>query len=513
MRTEMTRSLGVAGIVLMVVAAAAPITVVVANFPLILLESGSIGAPLMILAATLILLLFAVGFTWMTPHVPDAGAFYAYVHQGLGRRAGLGTAAVALLSYVLLTVSMTCYLGVQAGNLLALWTGIELPWWLISAVMIAVVGVLAHRRIDLSAAVLGVVLVLEILAVLAIDLGVLASGRELTPVPFSPAEALSGAPGLGLLFAFLGFFGFEATAVFRHEARDPLRTIPRATYVAVLLIGVLYTVSSWLVISGLGAEDALDAAAASPDSVVVALAGDVVAPIMRDVTQVLVVTSMFACMLGFHNIVSRYLFTLGRRGVLPSALGQVHQVHRAPSRASLSVTGITAVIVLVSALAQLDPVVEIYTWYSGLGAIGVIAMMALTALAVLRFGGRRAGAVTLAATGLGGLGLFVVLGISLANFPLMVGGTVAAIVCAALLVGAFLLGAVAGPTRSAGAPEDGDAGAGESDDGGPVDEAPVGGADEVVVWGFTGILLDRVLEAAGWARPWPKDDVRPAPLG
>ena len=42
---------------------------------------------------------------------------------------------------------------------------------------------------------------------------------------------------------------------------------------------------------------------------------------------------------------------------------------------------------------------------------------------------------------------------------------------------------------------------------------PVGGADEVVVWGFTGILLDRVLEASGWARPWPKDDVRPAPLG
>ena len=232
-------------------------------------------------------------------------------------------------------------------------------------------------------------------------------------------------------------------------------------------------------ISGLGAEDALDAAAASPDSVVVALAGDVVAPIMRDVTQVLVVTSMFACMLGFHNIVARYLFTLGRRGVLPSALGQVHPVHRAPSRASLTVTGITAAIVLVSALAQLDPVVEIYTWYSGLGAIGVIAMMALTALAVLRFGGRRAGAITLVATGLGGLGLFVVLGISLANFPLMVGGTVAAIVCAALLVGAFVLGAVAGPTRSTGAPEDGDAGAemtvGETT---VDDEAPVGGADE-----------------------------------
>ena len=84
---------------------------------------------------------------------------------------------------------------------------------------------------------LGVVLVLEVVAVVAIDLGVLFSGRELVGRTFSPAEAMSGAPGLGLLFAFLGFFGFEATAVFRNEARDPDRTVPRATYVAVLGVG------------------------------------------------------------------------------------------------------------------------------------------------------------------------------------------------------------------------------------------------------------------------------------
>lgn len=42
---------------------------------------------------------------------------------------------------------------------------------------------------------------------------------------------------------------------------------------------------------------------------------------------------------------------------------------------------------------------------------------------------------------------------------------------------------------------------------------PAGGRDEVVVWGFTGILLDLVLEAAGWAVPWDRTDIRPAPLG
>lgn len=132
------------------------------------------------------LLLFSGGYAWMTPHVPGAGAFCAYVDRGLGRRPGLGTAGVTLLSYLLLTVSTTCYLSFQAGNLVAASTGIELPWWLISGVMLLIVGLLGHRKIDLSAKVLGVVLVFEIIAVFTIDVGVLASGRELSAPPRSP---------------------------------------------------------------------------------------------------------------------------------------------------------------------------------------------------------------------------------------------------------------------------------------------------------------------------------------
>ena len=149
--TDLHRGLGVIGIVFMVVAAAAPITVVAANFPIIISVSGSLGAPLMILVATVILLLFAVGFSWMTPHVPDAGAFYSYIDRGLGRRAGLGAASIALFSYVLLTVSMTCYLGVQTGNLIELWTGTSLPWWLISAVASTWVSIVTSAIVLVSA--------------------------------------------------------------------------------------------------------------------------------------------------------------------------------------------------------------------------------------------------------------------------------------------------------------------------------------------------------------------------
>ena len=445
MHTTLERRLGVTGIVFMVIAAAAPITVVAANFPIIISISGSIGAPTMILAATAILLLFSVGYAWMTPRVPDAGAFYSYVHRGLGRRAGLGTAAIAVLSYVLLTVSMTCYLGVQAGNLIELWLGVAPPWWAISAVMLLIVGLLGYRDIELSAKVLGVVLVLEVIAVLAIDLGVLFSGAELSTSPLNPVEALQGAPGLGLLFAFLGFFGFEATAVFRNEAKDPDRTVPRATYVAVISIGALYFISSWLVIVGIGPDDAVVASTDAPDRVVIGLAANVIAPIVGDIVQVLVVTSMFACMLSFHNIVTRYLFTLGQRGVLPASLAVVHTRHRAPSAASLWVSIVTSVVVLVSALAQLDPVLEIYTWYSGAGALGVIWMMTLTSVAVLAFLRRERGRAPASpwvaiAAALGGLGLVGVLVISISNFPVLVGSTVSAVVWGAILLVAFILG-------------------------------------------------------------------------
>lgn len=207
--------------------------------------------------------------------------------------------------------------------------------------------------------------------------------------------------------------------------------------------------SSWLVISGLGVDDAVAIAQQNPDTAVIALAGEVIAPIMADVVQVLIVTSMFACMLAFHNIVTRYLFTLGQRGVLPRSLAVVHATHRAPSRASLWVSGTSTLIVAVSALAQLDPVLQIYTWYSGAGAVGVIFMMTLTSAAILGFAKNyrahatttpRANTGVLLATALGGIGLLLVLGISLWNFPFLVDGTTAAVIWGLVLSGFFLAG-------------------------------------------------------------------------
>ena len=99
------------GIVFMVIAAAAPLTVIGGNMPLAMGLGNGAGAPVGFLIAALVLLVFSIGFVTMTPYVPEAGAFFSYVTVGLGQRMGKGIAVVALIAYTAIQVGIYGYIG------------------------------------------------------------------------------------------------------------------------------------------------------------------------------------------------------------------------------------------------------------------------------------------------------------------------------------------------------------------------------------------------------------------
>ena len=140
--------------------------------------------------------------------------------------------------------------------------GPALPWWLFAAAAFAVTTFLGYRNIQLSSRVLAVLLTAEIAIVAMLDPVIVAQGGDhgLSNGIVNPSAIFSGSVGIGLLFAMISFVGFEATAIFRDEARTPERTIPRATYAALILIGVFYAVTSWALISGWGDEEAREPA-------------------------------------------------------------------------------------------------------------------------------------------------------------------------------------------------------------------------------------------------------------
>jgi amino acid transporter len=442
-----TRTLGVGGIVLMVVAAAAPLGFVAGSIPIVIGVSQSIAVPQYFVIATVLLLLFSVGFTAMSAHVRNAGAFYSYVLAGLGRVTGLGAATLAMGAYGLLVLAVNAYLGVVLNAFVLRASGLDVAWWIYSLVSLGLVAFLAYRDIELSSRVLGVLLVAETLVVVVLDVAVIASGGAEGPslAPFDPTQLQTGAPALGLMFAFFGFFGFEATAVFRGEARDPDRTIPRATFIAVIGIGLFYALSSWVVVIGAGSGSAVESASTSPATMVIDLAVRYVSPVVANVMQVLLLTSIFACVLAFHNVITRYQVTLGQHGVLPQSLARISPKHNAPSTASLTLSVITAGLTVALVLTGLDPIL-IYTWLTGASTLGIVALMALTSLAVIVYFRRsrdlsdRRPWATLVAPGAALVGLVAILLLVVANFSSLTGGVEAAVVLALLTVVAFLSG-------------------------------------------------------------------------
>ncbi|MCM0621065.1 APC family permease [Nocardioides bruguierae] len=452
---RLTGSLGPGAIVFMVVAAAAPLTVVAGTVPIGIAAGNGASFPATYVVCTLVLLLFAVGFTAMTKHVRSGGAFSTYIARGLGRPAGVGAALLAVVSYATIQLAVYGFIGAATGALVTGHGGPDLPWPVWSLLVLAVVGVLGYRHIDLSGKVLGVLLVAEVAVVLVMDVVIVARGggssEGLATAAFSPTSFTTGAPGIALIFAVAGYIGFEATAIFRDEARDPDRTVPRATYAALLVIGVFYAFSAWALVSWWGDAGAVARAAADPGTMVSETATLVLGSAVGDVVEVLLVTSVFAAILSFHNVLSRYLFTLGdpdsEVAVLPAGLARAHSKHASPHVASVATTVIGLVLLAGCAVAGLDPVNEIFTWFAGMAVVGLLALMLLTSLAALVFFSRHRGlapawsglvAPTLAVVGLG-----VLVVMTLDNLTLLVGGssTVAA-VFEVVLAGSFLVGAV-----------------------------------------------------------------------
>jgi amino acid transporter len=444
-------NLGVASIVFMVVAAAAPLGVIGGVVPLGIASGNGAGFPATFIASTVVLLFFAVGFTAMTPYVEEAGAFFSYVRKSLGTPAGIGIAFVALVSYVALEAGVYGLLGPAGAAVVELFEGPALPWWLFAALAFAVTTYLGYRNITVSSRVLGVLLTAEIAIVLVLDLVIVVRGGDhgLSTGIVNPTAIFSGSLGIGLLFAIISYVGFEATAIFRDEARTPERTIPRATYLALILIGVFYAITSWALISGWGDEAAVQHATDSGATFLGDSAQRYIGLVGADVITVLYFTSLFACILAFHNVASRYVFALSQRDVLPASLSQPHALHGSPHRASLWISGVVAAGILLAVLFNLDPAAQFYTWFAGATTVGVVVLMIATSVAVLVFFARdqRGHSVwrVRVAPVLGLVGLLGALVLILTNLKDLVGGSsVLAWVIVGVLVGALAVGVLIG---------------------------------------------------------------------
>lgn len=380
-------SIGLLHIVFFVVAAAAPLTAVVGATPVAFAFGNGAGVPGAFVLAGLLYLIFSAGFTAMSRHVGGAGAFYTYIAQGLGRPAGVGGALIALMTYTAVQCAIYALFGVFfAGTMAGL--GLDLPWFVWSLAALVLVHLAGQRNIAFSGKLLGVAMVLEVLILLVLDVGILIRGggpEGLTLSSFAPSVVFTPGLAVALVFVVGSFIGFESTAIFGEEARDPDRTIPRATFVAVGLITAFYAFSSWAIVQFYGPSQIQAAAEGGLETLYFTAAEQVLGGWAVVVMQALLLLSLFACVLSFHNTLNRYFFALGREGLLPHALGHVHPVHGSPARAGLVQSLTAAVLLGLFVIGGADPYAVVFSWMSGLAVLGILAVQVLVSVAILAY--------------------------------------------------------------------------------------------------------------------------------
>lgn len=409
-----------------------------------------IGVPIAFLGATGLMLLFAVGFTNMTRRVARPGAFYTYIAAGLGRPAGLGGSFLALTTYGFNVAAALVFSGIAINNLLGSFQlELSVSWWIWSLAMLALVWWCSYFNVEFSAKLLSTVLVFEVLAILIFDIVLILHGgpEGHSFAPWNPANLVTPSVGLLLLFSVGLFNGFEATAIYRDEVRDPARTIPRATYLAILFLGLFYAASSYALILSEGASQAVAAALRNPAEMMPHALLTYFGAFANQLIAVLLVTSMFASTLALQNILARYTHSLSVDGIFPRMLAAVHPRHGSPHRSALTVGAVQLVMLVILILSGANAL-DLYGAAAGVAFYGMLLLLFLTALAVILYFRAEPGSVSmwkiLVAPAIAALGIGTELAIATVNLPLLIEApmpviwTLAGVSYAALFIGATI---------------------------------------------------------------------------
>jgi amino acid transporter len=391
-------AVGLGGVLFLTVTGSAPISAMLFNTPIIVGYGQGVGAPAAFLFATVVLVVFSVAYVAMARKKTTAGGFYSYISHGLGREVGIGTGFGAVVAYSVFEASLcggfAYFLGLKLNSF-----GVHISWPWLALAMVVIISVLTFFDVRLSSTLLAIGLISEILILLIFDVYLFSKGHAnwsaVNPVnafkgfPAS-GKLLAGAVGIGLFFAFWSWVGFEMAPNYGEESRDPKRIVPRALYISVIGLGVFYVVTSWAPLGGYPSVHAAVAQAQSNAadfylSPARQYAGHWVASIM----SYLIITGSFACGMAFHNTTARYFYSLGREGLLPSALGRTHHRFKSPHIASVVQSVIAAVIIILFAVftGSNDPASQAYLQLYGLmavmGVIIILSVQALVSLAIL----------------------------------------------------------------------------------------------------------------------------------
>ncbi len=360
------------------VSAMAPSTSASLTIPLVFALAGNATWFVYLLATGAILL---VGFcvSRFARLSASPGSLYAYTANTLPPFFGVVAAWALLLAYLGTGASVAGGALYYAGLFSQQLFHSEPPALLTLAIVCGAAGFIAYRDVKLSAElmlwieVFSVSFILIVLAVLLFRYGF---HFDLDQLRLKGASISTLGPALVL--AMFSFVGFEAATTLGGEAREPLKTIPRAVIQCAILAGMFFMMCSYSEVLGFRGQPSQLSNSSSPLHLLATKAGISPLGVAIDIGAAV---SMFACVLACTTAAARVLMRMAHGGLLPSALERTSQRHHTPGTA----VAVSAALMFAAAAALAfagHSGSEMYDLLGSLSVFGFLTVYALVALAL-----------------------------------------------------------------------------------------------------------------------------------
>jgi len=358
-----------------------PTATPVATIPLVCALAGN-GTWLAYVLATCAMLLVALCVGKFAKYSASPGSLYSYAASALPPSLGAIAAWSLLLAYVMTGASVIGGFYHYGNLLLRDASGHGTSTVFLALLVTGVSMWIAWRDVKISARLMlwiEIVSVSLILLVVALVLG--RNGWHIDRQQLRLHGMTGSGLRLGLVLALFSFCGFESATTLGSEARDPLKTIPRAVIQSALLSGAIFTVCAYTEVLGFRIAG-LDLGASSAPMRVVAEVGGI--RMLGELIDIGALVSLFACTLACITAAARVLLLMSHHGLAHGFMRATHARNETPHRAVI-VAGIAAVLPVAILAARGAAGLDVYGWMGSLATYGFIVAYALVCSVLPRY--------------------------------------------------------------------------------------------------------------------------------
>lgn len=359
----------------------APSSTPVATIPLVCALAGN-GTWLAYVLATAAILLVAWCVSRFARYSSSPGSLYIYAHTILPPWMAAVAGWSLLLAYIATGSSVIGGFYNYGNVLLRDATGHATSTTFLAVLVTGISIWIACRDVKISARMMLWIEAVSLLAILVVVVTVLK--RQGMHGDWDQLQ-LRGVNGsglrLGLVLALFSFVGFESATTLGAEARDPLRTIPRAVIQSAIIAGGFFIVTAYTEVLGFHIAGQDLGTSQIPMHVLARVGGVPVFGILIDVGALI---SLFACTLACITAAARVLLLMSHNGLAHGSFRSTHAQHETPVMAII-VTGIAAVAPVAVLAHRGSSGLDVYGWMGSLATYGFIVAYALVCIALPKY--------------------------------------------------------------------------------------------------------------------------------